>query len=109
MIFYLIYVISYRYLECVTSWLILCGVCVYVCFFVFFLRLYLFFVFCFFALFSEPRPETFVKAKTVYALTPDTTGLDMAAPAKTHDRCVRTQALLCGFKTGPCYFYLFIF
>lgn len=36
------------------------------------------------------RPETFVKAKTVYALTPDTTGLDMKAPAVSHERCVCT-------------------
>lgn len=32
------------------------------------------------------RPDTFVKAKTVFALTPDTTGLDMDAPPKSHDR-----------------------
>ncbi|CAM9708738.1 unnamed protein product, partial [Scytosiphon promiscuus] len=32
------------------------------------------------------RPETFVKAKTVFALTPDTTGLDMTAPPRSHER-----------------------
>ncbi|CBJ25874.1 conserved unknown protein [Ectocarpus siliculosus] len=31
------------------------------------------------------RPDTFVKAKTVFALTPDTTGLDMTAPARSHE------------------------
>ncbi|CAN0189806.1 unnamed protein product, partial [Laminaria digitata] len=31
------------------------------------------------------RPETFVKAKTVYALTPDTSGIDMTAPPMTYD------------------------
>ncbi|CAN0071785.1 unnamed protein product, partial [Ectocarpus sp. 12 AP-2014] len=32
------------------------------------------------------RPDTFVKAKTVFALTPDTTGLDMTAPARSQER-----------------------
>ena len=35
---------------------------------------------------SPCRPEAFVKVKTVYALTPDTSGIDMTAPPKTHDR-----------------------